>query len=116
MSGPWAGKWALVTGASAGIGVALARELAAGGAHLVLTARRKERLEKLAQELSATHKIRAEVFAADLAQQVGPQQDSFCRGFTARTNALMNLPSTCGAIASTSTFWPERNSRASSMR
>jgi uncharacterized protein len=74
MSGPWAGKWALVTGASAGIGVALARELAAGGANLVLTARRRERLEKLARELSAAHKIRTEVFAADLAQQDGPQQ------------------------------------------
>jgi uncharacterized protein len=74
MSGPWAGEWALVTGASAGIGVALARELAGGGANLVLTARRKGRLEKLAQELSAAHRIRTEVFAADLAQQEAPQR------------------------------------------
>src|SRR5579862_3697337 len=44
-------------------------------------------------------------------QQVGLQQDSAFGGFTARTNALMNFPSTCGAIASTSMFWPERNSR-----
>ena len=74
MSGPWAGRWALVTGASAGIGVALARELAAGGANLVLTARRQDRLEKLAQELSAATKIRTDVFAADLTQPGAPQQ------------------------------------------
>jgi len=71
---PWKGKWALISGASAGIGVALARELATGGTNLVLTARRTNRLETLARELASTHKISAEICSADLAQPNAPEE------------------------------------------
>ena len=71
---PWSGKWALVTGASAGIGAALAEELARGGTNLVLTARRQERLEELAQKLAAAHKIQTRIFVADLTQPDAPEK------------------------------------------
>lgn len=71
---PWSKQWALVTGASAGIGKALAEELARNSTHLVLTARRIERLERLAERLSATHKIQTKVFPADLTQPGAPQR------------------------------------------
>lgn len=69
----WSGKWALVTGASAGIGAALAEELARGGTNLVLTARRRERLEELAQKLEVAHKIQTKIFVADLTQADAPE-------------------------------------------
>jgi len=60
------GKTALVTGASSGLGVDFATILAERGCNLVLVARRGERLQHLAEELTAKHGIRAHVIAMSL--------------------------------------------------
>jgi uncharacterized protein len=63
------GGTALVTGASSGIGTALARELASRGYALVVVARREERLRSLATELAADHGVPVEPIACDLSDQ-----------------------------------------------
>ena len=65
---------ALVTGASSGIGADFANELADRGYDLILTARRRDRLEELKVELSARFSIQVEVLVADLGNPAGAQQ------------------------------------------
>ena len=65
---PATDRTALVTGASSGIGVELARQLAGRGHGVTLVARREGPLRELATELAATHGIRTEVVTADLSE------------------------------------------------
>src|SRR5437588_6597969 len=65
---PAPGSTCLVTGASAGIGVELARSLARRGHGLTLAARRRERLEELAREFADRHGVRTEVIPCDLGE------------------------------------------------
>ena len=66
-----AGSWALVTGASDGLGADLARALASHGFSLVLTARRVDRMEALASELTSRDGVEVRVIPMDLAEPGG---------------------------------------------
>lgn len=65
---------ALVTGASSGIGAALAAEIAADGVDLVLTARRESRLQDLGERLEDEHGVATTVIPKDLSEPTAPSE------------------------------------------
>jgi uncharacterized protein len=89
---------AVVTGASQGIGEALAFDLAARGHHLIITARRREVLTELAQRITERHGVTVEVRAVDLADPAA--RDVLCDELAGR-----NISVLC-ANAGTATFGP----------
>ena len=60
------GSWALVTGASSGLGWAIAEEFAAHGVNLLITARREVRMQQLKQQILANHKVQIEPLVFDV--------------------------------------------------
>lgn len=67
-------KTALITGASSGIGLGLAKVFARHGYDLVLVARREEKLRELQSTLEALYKIRAKVLCSDLSEANAPRE------------------------------------------
>lgn len=89
------GPWALVTGASAGIGKAMSQHLAASGLNLVLVARGLARLEQVGRDLATRYGIQYRAIQADLAedgvlQKVGPATDALDVGLVVGNAGFAN--------------------------
>ncbi len=84
-------KTALITGASSGIGMELARVFAGRGINLVVTARRTDQLNRLKQELESAHETKVSVITADLSNtQEAQQLFDFCKSENITISYLIN--------------------------
>ena len=84
-------EYALITGASKGIGKAIASELASKGFNILLVARSEELLEKAANEITSRYRVKADWLALDLAQAEAPQNVyDWCRAKGYTVQALIN--------------------------
>ena len=73
-------QYALITGASSGIGLQIAHQLAQKGFGIILTARREDRLRELSQELAEKYNVKTDFISSDLAEPNAPHEiHSFCK-------------------------------------
>ena len=101
--------YALVTGASAGLGTEFARQLAAKGFNLLLVARRGERLQALAAALQQEFGVIVKTLVADLAQPSAPLSiEQFCHENTLQIDWLINNAGIAGPDLLTDRDWGEQ--------
>lgn len=99
-------RTALITGASAGIGATFAGYLASQGYNLLLVARRAERLQALASDITAKYQVRCDVFAVDLTDPAAPAQIiQYARQIGLEIDVLINNAGLSGKDAFANTPW-----------
>ena len=87
------GRSALITGGSKGIGLAIAKSLAAEGCHLHLAARTASELDKVAEEIRARHKVEVATHPADLSDSAQVKQvAAACRDIDILVNSAGGIP------------------------
>ena len=84
-------KYALITGASSGIGLEIAKSLAQRNFNLVLTARSNETLKKISKEISKKFSVKVDFISSDLSEKEAPQQlYDFCKNKEYQIEILVN--------------------------
>ena len=111
------GPWALVTGASSGIGAELARQIAARGVNVVLVARRQAPMDELAAELTAAHGVECRVCAIDLSDpgfvgQLTPQIEGLEIGLLVNNAGFTNTGTVLDQDVETSSRMIDVNCKA----
>ena len=83
-------NYALITGASSGIGLESARYIASKGINLILTARRKDLLSNISREISEEYNVHVDFFPCDLSDSDAPMQIyDYCKSKKYKVNILL---------------------------
>jgi len=102
-------SYALITGASAGLGAEFARQLSRLGRHLILVARREDRLNELATELKRDNGIKVEIIPADLSDPKAPSViAAICAERNLRVDWLVNNAGIAGPDLLKDQNWEEQ--------